>query len=183
MNSFSGVVRALEVEFARQCAVLDAGGRIEQQTMLWDANADEVRPARSKEGSHDYRYFPDPDLPPLVVPLDANRSNQGGAARTSRRAPRALSCATTPRSATVRHRRAHRVGRDGRLLRARRAPEWRSENRGELDDGRSPRRRSTTTGRRSRTSRFARPTRRVCSSSCATASSATAPRSRSSQRW
>jgi len=70
MNSFSGVVRALEVEFARQCAVLDAGGRIEQQTMLWDANADEVRPARSKEGSHDYRYFPDPDLPPLILPLE-----------------------------------------------------------------------------------------------------------------
>ncbi len=70
MNSFSGVVRALEVEFARQCAVLDRGGRIEQQTMLWDANAGEVRPARSKEGSHDYRYFPDPDLPPLIVPLE-----------------------------------------------------------------------------------------------------------------
>ncbi len=70
MNSFSGVVRALEVEFARQCAVLDAGGRIEQQTMLWDANTGEVRPARSKEGSHDYRYFPDPDLPPLIVPLE-----------------------------------------------------------------------------------------------------------------
>jgi aspartyl-tRNA(Asn)/glutamyl-tRNA(Gln) amidotransferase subunit B len=70
MNSFSGVARALEVEFARQCAVLDAGGRIEQQTMLWDANTNEVRPARSKEGSHDYRYFPDPDLPPLIVPLE-----------------------------------------------------------------------------------------------------------------
>jgi aspartyl-tRNA(Asn)/glutamyl-tRNA(Gln) amidotransferase subunit B len=69
MNSFSGVVRALEIEFARQCAVLDAGGKIEQQTMLWDANTDEVRPARSKEGSHDYRYFPDPDLPPLIIPL------------------------------------------------------------------------------------------------------------------
>ena len=70
MNSFSGVVRALEVEFARQCAVIDSGGRIEQQTMLWDANANEVRPARSKEGSHDYRYFPDPDLPPLIIPLE-----------------------------------------------------------------------------------------------------------------
>jgi aspartyl-tRNA(Asn)/glutamyl-tRNA(Gln) amidotransferase subunit B len=70
MNSFSGVVRALEVEFARQCSVLDAGGEIHQQTMLWDANAGEVRPTRTKEGSHDYRYFPDPDLPPLVVPLD-----------------------------------------------------------------------------------------------------------------
>ena len=67
MNSFSGVEKALEVEFARQCAVLDAGGRIEQQTMLWDASVQQVRPARAKEGSHDYRYFPEPDLPPLVI--------------------------------------------------------------------------------------------------------------------
>jgi aspartyl-tRNA(Asn)/glutamyl-tRNA(Gln) amidotransferase subunit B len=67
MNSFSGVERALEVEFTRQCAVLDAGGQIEQQTMLWDGGAGVVRPARSKEGSHDYRYFPEPDLPPLVL--------------------------------------------------------------------------------------------------------------------
>ena len=67
LNSFSAVVRALDVEFARQCAVLDGGGTIDQQTMLWDERAEEVRPARSKEGSHDYRYFPDPDLPPLVV--------------------------------------------------------------------------------------------------------------------
>jgi aspartyl-tRNA(Asn)/glutamyl-tRNA(Gln) amidotransferase subunit B len=67
MNSFSGVVRALEVEFARQCELLDRGGRIEQQTMLWDANRGEVRPSRTKEGSHDYRYFPEPDLPPLLL--------------------------------------------------------------------------------------------------------------------
>jgi aspartyl-tRNA(Asn)/glutamyl-tRNA(Gln) amidotransferase subunit B len=66
-NSFSAVVRALDAEFARQCAVLDAGGKVEQQTMLWDERAGEVRPARSKEGSHDYRYFPEPDLPPLVL--------------------------------------------------------------------------------------------------------------------
>ncbi len=70
MNSFSAVVRALDAESRRQAAVLDRGGRVEQQTMLWDANAEEVRPARSKEGSHDYRYFPDPDLPPLVVPAE-----------------------------------------------------------------------------------------------------------------
>jgi aspartyl-tRNA(Asn)/glutamyl-tRNA(Gln) amidotransferase subunit B len=67
LNSFSAVERALDVEFARQCARLEAGGRVEQETMLWDANAAAVRPARSKEGSHDYRYFPEPDLPPLVV--------------------------------------------------------------------------------------------------------------------
>ena len=65
MNSFSGVERALEVEFARHVGVLEAGGVIEQQTMLWDGSA--VRPARSKEGSHDYRYFPEPDLPPLIL--------------------------------------------------------------------------------------------------------------------
>jgi aspartyl-tRNA(Asn)/glutamyl-tRNA(Gln) amidotransferase subunit B len=67
MNSFSGVERALDAEFARQCALIDAGGRVEQQTMLWDGGAGEVRPARTKEGSHDYRYFPEPDLPPLVL--------------------------------------------------------------------------------------------------------------------
>ena len=68
LNSFSGVERALEAEFARQCALLDGGGRVEQETMLWDANAQQVRPARSKEGSHDYRYFPEPDLPSLILP-------------------------------------------------------------------------------------------------------------------
>jgi aspartyl-tRNA(Asn)/glutamyl-tRNA(Gln) amidotransferase subunit B len=65
MNSFSGVERALDVEFARHVAVLESGGSVQQQTMLWDGNT--VRPARSKEGSHDYRYFPEPDLPPLIL--------------------------------------------------------------------------------------------------------------------
>jgi aspartyl-tRNA(Asn)/glutamyl-tRNA(Gln) amidotransferase subunit B len=68
MNSFSGVERALDVEFARHVAVLESGGTIEQQTMLWDGTT--VRPARSKEGSHDYRYFPEPDLPPLILALE-----------------------------------------------------------------------------------------------------------------
>src|SRR5205085_3177678 len=67
MNSFSGVERALEVEFARQCAVLERGGTVEQQTMLWYASTGEVRASRTKEASHDYRYFPEPDLPPLVI--------------------------------------------------------------------------------------------------------------------
>jgi aspartyl-tRNA(Asn)/glutamyl-tRNA(Gln) amidotransferase subunit B len=67
MNSFSGVERALKAEFRRQCALLESGGTVEQQTMLWDGARGEVRPARTKEGSHDYRYFPEPDLPPLVL--------------------------------------------------------------------------------------------------------------------
>ncbi|PHX97865.1 MAG: Asp-tRNA(Asn)/Glu-tRNA(Gln) amidotransferase GatCAB subunit B [Gemmatimonadetes bacterium] len=67
LNAFSNVERALEIEFARHCAVHDAGGAVVQQTMLYDADRNTVRPARSKEASHDYRYFPDPDLPPLVL--------------------------------------------------------------------------------------------------------------------
>ena len=67
MNSFSGVERALVAEYRRQCEVLAAGGRVHQQTMLWDGVRGEVRPARAKEGSHDYRYFPEPDLAPLVL--------------------------------------------------------------------------------------------------------------------
>jgi aspartyl-tRNA(Asn)/glutamyl-tRNA(Gln) amidotransferase subunit B len=70
MNSFSGVEKAIEVEFVRQVGVLQFGGRVEQQTMLWDGHTGEVRPSRAKEGSHDYRYFPEPDLPPLVLSAD-----------------------------------------------------------------------------------------------------------------
>lgn len=70
LNSFSNTERALEMEFARHCAAHDAGAEMIQQTMLYDAAADAVRPARSKEESHDYRYFPDPDLPPLVLSPD-----------------------------------------------------------------------------------------------------------------
>ncbi len=67
MNSFANVERALQVERDRQVALVEAGGRVEQVTMLFNAGTGEVRPMRSKEESHDYRYFPDPDLPPLVL--------------------------------------------------------------------------------------------------------------------
>ena len=67
MNSFSGVERALEYEFGRQCAVLDRGEKVSQQTLLWDAAKSEARVSRTKEGSHDYRYFPEPDLLPLIL--------------------------------------------------------------------------------------------------------------------
>ena len=67
MNSFANVERALEAERARQVALLESGGRVQQVTLLFDAATGEVRPQRSKEESNDYRYFPDPDLPPLVL--------------------------------------------------------------------------------------------------------------------
>jgi aspartyl-tRNA(Asn)/glutamyl-tRNA(Gln) amidotransferase subunit B len=67
MNSFSGVERALEYEFARQCALLDRGEKVSQQTLLWDAGKGEARVSRTKEGSNDYRYFPEPDLLPLIL--------------------------------------------------------------------------------------------------------------------
>ncbi|HKU61440.1 MAG TPA: Asp-tRNA(Asn)/Glu-tRNA(Gln) amidotransferase subunit GatB [Gemmatimonadales bacterium] len=67
MNSFANVERALEAERARQGALLEGGARVEQVTLLFDAATGQVRPLRSKEESHDYRYFPDPDLPPLVL--------------------------------------------------------------------------------------------------------------------
>ncbi len=67
MNSFANVERALVVERDRQIAIVEGGGRVEQVTLLFNAGTGEVRQMRSKEESHDYRYFPDPDLPPLVL--------------------------------------------------------------------------------------------------------------------
>jgi aspartyl-tRNA(Asn)/glutamyl-tRNA(Gln) amidotransferase subunit B len=67
INSFAYVEKALGVERDRQIAVLEGGGAVTQQTMLYDSKDNAVRPQRSKEESHDYRYFPDPDLPPLVL--------------------------------------------------------------------------------------------------------------------
>ncbi len=67
VNSFSGIEKALTLEIERQRSVLEQGGSVHQQTLLWDDHRGRVRPMRSKEESHDYRYFPDPDLPPLVL--------------------------------------------------------------------------------------------------------------------
>lgn len=67
LNSFKFVERALEYEIARQCAILKAGDKVVQQTLLFDSENGTTRPMRSKEESADYRYFPDPDLPPVVV--------------------------------------------------------------------------------------------------------------------
>jgi aspartyl-tRNA(Asn)/glutamyl-tRNA(Gln) amidotransferase subunit B len=70
LNSFANVRRAIEHEIARQTALLDSGRAVEQETLLFDAGRGETAPMRSKEDAHDYRYFPEPDLPPLVVGRD-----------------------------------------------------------------------------------------------------------------
>ncbi|HEX5053852.1 MAG TPA: Asp-tRNA(Asn)/Glu-tRNA(Gln) amidotransferase subunit GatB [Planctomycetota bacterium] len=67
LNSLKMVQRALEYEERRQAAVLSAGGRIAAETRSWNDETGESRPMRSKESAPDYRYFPDPDLPPLVL--------------------------------------------------------------------------------------------------------------------
>jgi aspartyl-tRNA(Asn)/glutamyl-tRNA(Gln) amidotransferase subunit B len=67
LNSFRFLQKALEHEIERQIDVLSAGGRVIQETRLWDAAAGRTVSMRSKEEAHDYRYFPEPDLPPLVV--------------------------------------------------------------------------------------------------------------------
>ncbi len=67
MNSFAHVQKALEYEIQRQIEQLKAGKPIEQQTLLWDAEKNEARPMRGKEESHDYRYFPEPDLVPIHI--------------------------------------------------------------------------------------------------------------------
>jgi len=67
LNSFRNVQRALEYEIERQADVLDGGGRVVQETRLFDANRGVTLPMRSKEEAHDYRYFPEPDLVPLCI--------------------------------------------------------------------------------------------------------------------
>lgn len=67
INSFKFVERAIEYEIERQIDILEDGGEIVQETRLYDADKHETRSMRSKEEAHDYRYFPDPDLPPMVL--------------------------------------------------------------------------------------------------------------------
>ena len=66
LNSLRSLVRAIEYEAARQIAVVEAGGAVEQETRHWDESAGRTEALRSKEESHDYRYFPEPDLVPLA---------------------------------------------------------------------------------------------------------------------
>jgi len=70
LNSFRNVERAIAHEIERQIDIIEDGGKITQQTLLWNADLNKVLPMRSKEEAHDYRYFPDPDLMPVYVSED-----------------------------------------------------------------------------------------------------------------
>jgi aspartyl-tRNA(Asn)/glutamyl-tRNA(Gln) amidotransferase subunit B len=67
LNSVRFMQRAIEFEIERQIALIESGGRVTQETRLWDDRANQTRVMRSKEEAHDYRYFPEPDLQPLTV--------------------------------------------------------------------------------------------------------------------
>jgi len=70
LNSFRAVEEAVEYEAARQARLLDSGAAVAQETMLWDSSTGRTRPMRSKEEAQDYRYFPEPDLPPIEIPTE-----------------------------------------------------------------------------------------------------------------
>ena len=67
VNSFSALQRAIEYEIDRQIEIVEEGGKVVQETRLWDDNLKETRSMRGKEDAHDYRYFPEPDLMPLEI--------------------------------------------------------------------------------------------------------------------
>ena len=67
VNSFSALQRAIEYEIDRQIEIVEEGGKVVQETRLWDDNSRETRSMRGKEDAHDYRYFPEPDLMPLEI--------------------------------------------------------------------------------------------------------------------
>ena len=74
INSFRFVEQAINFEIDRQITLLEEGGRVIQETRLYDPDKNTTRPMRSKEEAHDYRYFPDPDLPPLTISEEDIRS-------------------------------------------------------------------------------------------------------------
>ena len=85
LNSFLFMQQAIEFEIDRQISILESGGTVIQETRLYDPDRHETRSMRSKEDAHDYRYFPDPDLLPLVV-SEVDIENLKGSLRPTRKA-------------------------------------------------------------------------------------------------
>ena len=87
LNSFRFMQEAIEFEVRRQIELIEDGGTVVQETRLYDPDRDETRSMRSKEDAQDYRYFPDPDLPPLV---DRRRRGSSACARRMPELPEAM---------------------------------------------------------------------------------------------
>ena len=136
LNSFRFLKQALDYEIARQVALIESGGRVVQETRLYNPDTGETVGMRSKEDAHDYRYFPEPDLVPLRISetwLARSAGRHAGAARAQARALR-------------RGVRAARIRRPGADRRPRAISEYfetaaqrfgRSEDGRQLGDGRS----------------------------------------------
>jgi aspartyl-tRNA(Asn)/glutamyl-tRNA(Gln) amidotransferase subunit B len=128
LNSFRFVEKAIQYEVARQIELLESGGKVVQETRLYDSDKDETRSMRSKEEANDYRYFPDPDLLPVQIDesfIEAVRHAAGAAGRQGGALRARL------RLVGLRCGRAERKPRAGRVLRGgggalgRRMPSWR----------------------------------------------------------
>lgn len=81
MNSFRFIEQGINAEIARQTRIVESGERVQQETLHFDPRSGSITSLRSKEGSHDYRYFPEPDLPPLPVPselLESAKADRAG---------------------------------------------------------------------------------------------------------
>ncbi|MER2562392.1 MAG: Asp-tRNA(Asn)/Glu-tRNA(Gln) amidotransferase subunit GatB [Myxococcaceae bacterium] len=88
LNSFRFIKQAIEIEATRQVEIIESGGKVDQETRLFDPQRAETRSMRSKEDAHDYRYFPDPDLPPLLLSkerIEGERAKQPELPRARRR--------------------------------------------------------------------------------------------------
>ena len=118
VNSIRFIGQAVEYEARRQIDIIEDGGRIDQETRLFDPAKGETRSMRSKEEAHDYRYFPDPDLLPLELE-QAWSTPEGGAARAARRQEAPVHEGL--RAVGLRRRRAGRRARERRIFRGRRA--------------------------------------------------------------
>ena len=105
VNSFRFIREALEYEIARQIDVIESGGKVVQETRLYNSHEGKTYSMRSKEQAHDYRYFPEPDLLPLVVDEKWKAEIATHSAGTARSAPRT-------HGERVRHHRIRRAGAD-----------------------------------------------------------------------